>query len=256
MSKDLILAIQAAKDAGRIILEAYGRTKEVIKKGTGDFVTATDVRAEQAIVAQLQQTGYSILAEETGEIDNKSEKKWVIDPLDGTSNFIRGFPFFAVSIALLEGEKTLLLGVVYDPVANECYWAEKGKGAYMNGVRISVSRGGKFEDSVLLIDHGRSEQSRRHYIACLQQLTLDSGAHAMRHGSTALMLCHMASGKGAAFLSVGDELYDYAGGLIIADEAGADISDWRGKPWDNSSSYILAANPGIHKSILERISNL
>ena len=256
MSKDLQLAIQAAKDAGRIILEAYGRSKEKTEKGRGDFVTATDVLAEQAIIARLQSTGYSILAEETGKIDNYSKREWVIDPLDGTNNFIRGFSFFAVSIALMENEKDLLLGVVYDPIADECYWAEKHEGAYMNGEKIFISREKELGESVLLIECGRSEQSKKDYLACLQRLTMDDGACVIRQGSTALMLCYVAKGMAEAFLSVGDELYDYAGGLIIAQEAGADISDWVGKPWDNTSAYILAANPLMHMPILERISGL
>ncbi len=129
MSKDLELAIQAAKQAGELIRQQYGKLKKITKKGLNDFVTETDVEAEKIIIAALQPTGYSILGEESGLRNNKSRKKWVIDPLDGTNNFIRGFSFFAVSIALIEDDKNLILGVVYDPMADECFWAEKNSGA-------------------------------------------------------------------------------------------------------------------------------
>jgi myo-inositol-1(or 4)-monophosphatase len=256
MSKDLELAIKAAKHAGHVILEAYYKSKKITKKGVGDFVTATDVLAERIIIEELQPTGYSVFAEESGVTDNKSKKKWIIDPLDGTNNFIRGYSFFAVSIALLEDDKNLLLGVVYDPIANECYWAEKDHGAYVNGEKIQVNHEGGFEDAVLLIDHGRSEKSKKDYFNAVHKLTLGQGTCAMRHGSTALMLCYMARGKAEAFLSAGDEIYDYAGGLIIAKEAGAIISDWNGKPWDNSGSYILAVTPEVRTPLLEHISGI
>lgn len=256
MSKDLELAIQAAKSAGRIIQAAYGDAKKITKKGLNDFVTETDLQAERIIIEQLRQTGYSILGEETGETDNQSRKKWVIDPLDGTANFIRGFPFFAVSIALIEDDKNLVLGVVYDPIADECFWAERNEGAFMNGKKINVSQHGDFDGSVFLVEHGRSEKNQKDYLQALHHLMLDQGAVVLRQGSTALMLCYMAKGSAEAFLSCGDELYDFAAGLMIAKEAGANISDWNGKPWDNSNSFVLASNVEMREKILARLAGL
>lgn len=256
ISNDLKLAIKAAKDAGKIIYAAYRKSKSIKRKGLNDFVTATDLEAENAIIKTLQSTGYSIFGEETGRTENKTRKKWIIDPLDGTSNFIRSFSFFAVSIALIEDDKNLVLGVVYDPIAKECYWAERKKGAYVNGKKIKVSNHKDFDGAIILIEHGRSEKNKKDYILSMKNLILNKGALLLRQGSTALMLCYVAKGSAEAFLSCGDELYDYAAGLIIAKEAGAQISDWKGKIWDNSNSYILAANSEIRDKILKRISGI
>ena len=254
MTQDLSLAIRAAKDAGRIIRKAYGKSKIIMNKGANDCATETDVQAEHAIIAALQEKEYSFLGEETGIIDRQSHKKWIVDPLDGTLNFVRGFPFFAVSIALIEDDKELVLGVVYDPIADECYWAERGEGAFMNDRKISVSQTSGLESAVLLIDHGKSEKHKKEYLRSLHSLMLNQGADVLRQGATALMLCHMAKGSFDAFLSCGDELYDYAAGLIIAKEAGASISDWEGNAWDIASSSLLAANGAMRRNILSRIA--
>lgn len=253
MSDDLKLAIQAVKQAGKIIKEAYGGVVEVKRKGFNDSVTEIDVKAERIIVKLLKRTGYSIFGEESGKSDSGSRKKWIIDPIDGTSNFIRGIPFFAVSVALIENDRQLVLGVVYDPISDECYWAERNKDAYLNGKKIHASSKADFDGSVILIEHGRAEESKIACLSVMGKLMLDDGPLILRQGSTALMLCYVAKGSCEAFLSSGDELYDYAGGLIIAKEAGVIISDWKGKPWDNSSSYILAASPILQKKILKRL---
>lgn len=258
MSYDLKVAIEAAKKAGEIIKEAYKKDKEVKDKGgSNNFVTETDSQAEKIIIEYLKQSGYSILGEESGLIENQSKKKWIIDPIDGTTNFIRGIPFFAVSIALLENSKNLVLGVVYDPIADECYWAERDKGAFLNGEKISISELSDFNGSIILIEHGRSEKNKEDFSEAWRKLTLNNGApNILRQGSTALMLCYTARGSCEAFLSCGDELYDYAGGLIIVKEAGAVISDWHGKDWDNSSSYILVSNSKIQGKIIDRLSGI
>lgn len=257
MSQDLELAIQAAKQAGAVVKEMYGKTKKATSKGRlNDFVTATDIEAEKIIAEQLKQTGYSILGEETGTTDNQTRKKWIIDPIDGTINFIRGIPFFALSIALIEDVKDVIIGVVYDPIADECYWAEKNDGAYLNGEKIHVSKLGNFDGAIVLIEHNRSEQGKKDYLNASKKLILNKGAVVLRQGSSALMLCYIAKGSSDAFLSSGDEIYDIAGGLIIAKEAGAVISDWNGKKWENSDSYILASNPNIQNKVLERIAGI
>jgi len=256
MSNDLELAIQTAKQAGQIIRSNYKKNKQIKKKGVNDFTTDTDVQVEQFIIKQLTRTGYSFFGEETGEKLTLSKKKWVIDPLDGTSNFIRGNPFFAVSIALIEDDRELLLGVVYDPMTDECYWAEKNAGAYMNEVKIKTSEEKDIGSSVFLMDHGSLKKDKENFLQCLKQITLDKGPAVLRQGATALMLCYVAKGSFEAFLSCGDKLYDYAAGLIIAQESGANVSDWNGKIWDNSSSYILVSNTPLNKPIIKRISKI
>ncbi len=251
MSKDLEMAIEAAKEAGKIVKENFTRPKNITEKGINDFLTETDTEAEKIIIEKLKQTGYSILGEETGELDNKSTKKWIIDPLDGTTNFIRGIPFFAVSIALLENDKNLILGVVYDPILDECYWAERNEGAYMNSKKIAVNDKGSFNSSRIILDYNRSKKSRKDYIETLAKIMKNETLSVTTYGSTALELCYVSKGSAEAFMSCGDRIYDYAGGLIIAKEAGAEISDWEGTSWDNSSSYVLATNPKVRDKIIK-----
>ena len=252
MSQDLELAIHAAKSAGSIIREAYGKEKAIVIKGTNDIVTDTDVQAEHTILGILKRTGYSSFGEESGVTERQSARRWIVDPLDGTANFVRGFPFFAVSIALMEDEKNIVLGVVYDPIADECYWAEQGKGAYMNGRKIFVNSLSDMEKATFLIDHGKSEQHKVEFLRSLSALTLNRGATVLRQGATALMLCYVAKGSFDAFLSFGDQLYDYAAGLLIAEEAGADISDTKGNAWNTASTSLLVANAAMHSVILTR----
>lgn len=256
MSKDLKLAIQTAKKAGKIIRDNYKKFKRISSKSSNDFVTETDIQVERFIIKQLTHTGYSYFGEESGEKLRQSNKKWVIDPIDGTTNFIRGYPFFAVSIALIKNNKELILGVIYDPIADECYWAENNKGAHMNGMKIETNKENKIESAVILMDHGSLENDKKQFLKCVNQITLNKGPAVLRQGATSLMLCYIANGRFDAFLSCGDKLYDYAAGLIIAKESGASISDWNGKSWDNSSSYILASNAQLKKQIIRRISNI
>ena len=256
MSSNLQLAIKATKSAGALIHHNYVEAKKLIKKDSNDYATETDIAAEKLIIDILRQTGYSILGEETGETDNHSNRKWIIDPLDGTINFIRGFPFFCVSIALMEGDNRLILGVIYDPIRDECYWAENKKGAYLNGKKINMAKSYDGDRSMILIDHGSSRQSKQDYLKALESLTKQDTFQLMRHGTTALMLCYVAKGSAEAFLSCGDEIYDYAAGLIIAREAGAVISDWEGEAWNDSSSYILASNFKLQPEIVDKVSHI
>ncbi|MBU0766450.1 inositol monophosphatase [Patescibacteria group bacterium] len=255
MSSDLDLAIKAAKKAGNHIRKQFGKEQYIFKKGENDYVTKTDKEAEEIILYTLNKTGYSVLGEETGENIKQSPKKWIIDPIDGTINYIKGVPFFAISIALMNSNE-LMLGVVYDPIAKECYWAEKNTGSFLNGKRINVSKKKSFEGVVALMTHGRSPQCQQEYLKATSKLMLECRMPVFNQGSTALMLALIARGSYDAFLCCGDALYDYAGGLIIAKEAGAKISDWHGKEWDNSNNYVLVANNELSEIISAGIADI
>ena len=216
--------------------------------------TTIDVDAEHAIIEMLGSSGYSVYGEETGITHGKGNKMWIIDPLDGTQNFVRGLPFFAVSIALIENDD-LVLGVVYDPLLDECYSAERNAGAYRNRERITASKKEALMDAAVLIEHGKSAISRKRYAECTTVL-MQQGCTVLRLGSTALMLCHVATGGFDAFVSVGDELYDHAAGLIIAKEAGAHISDWSGNAWRRDSETIAVAPDVLCKNIVNYTSTL
>ena len=161
-----------------------------------------------------------------------------------------------MSIALIEDNKSLVLGVIYDPITLSCYFAEKNSGAYLNDKQIYVSKQSNYESSVILMDHGYSKKSNSDFLLALANVTQNNGAQVLRLGATALPLCYTSKGAFEAFLSCGDKLYDYAAGLIIAKEAGAIISDWNGNPWDNSSPYILVTPPQLQQNILKRLTGL
>jgi len=256
MLRDTKFAINAAKQAGNVIRKNFGKSGQIVHKGFNDYATPTDIKAEKIIIDVLKQTGYSVFGEEMGETDNQTEKKWIIDPIDGTMNFIRGIPFFATSIALIEDNKKLLIGVVYDPIADECYWAEQNKGAYLNDKKIHISEVNKLDGSIVLLEHNTSAQGKRDYLQIAIKLMKQKGPVVLRQGSTALMLCYLARGSAEAFLSSGDNLYDVAGGLIIAREAGAFISDWKGQEWRSTNPYVLAVTPSLRRKILSKIEKI
>lgn len=254
MSPDLALALHAAKEAGKIIRKAFGRKKTIIKKGAHDFTTDTDTAAEEAIITLLRPTGYSILGEENGAIGHEGSRKWIIDPLDGTLNFIRGIPFFAVSIALQENGNGLILGVVYDPISDTCYCAEQNERALLNDRPIGVGRSTDRTNTVLLMEHGKDGSSRNAFVRAFNTLMLDRTNTLLRQGSTALMLCHIADGSFEGFLSFGDALYDYAAGLVIAREAGASFSDCKGRSWNPTSDSLLVAEESMRLHILSQLN--
>lgn len=257
MLKDLALAIDAAKQAGNIIRDQYGTRQTITKKGINDFVTKTDTAAERAIIDRLRHSKYSIVSEESDPIQGTdTHKRWVIDPLDGTNNFIHGLPFVTVSIALVDDTDDVLLGVVYDPLRDECYYASKKGGAYMNKTLLSVSRHATFEASIILIEHGRIPNSVERYTGAIKNLIAKNDVTILRYGGSALMLCYVAKGSAEAFVSFGDEFHDYAAGLVIAQEAGAVITDWRGQTWDNSSAYVAVSAPGMQPEIISHLQKL
>ena len=250
MTHDLNLAIKAAKEASAVVRNNYKKRQSVEKKGVNDFVTQTDKEAEKVILNCLKETNYSILSEEAGLLKGiDTTKQWIVDPIDGTANFVRGIPFFSVSIALMDKDE-ITVGVVCEPLSGNCYWASQGGGAFNNNSKLCVSKQSEFEGSIILVEHNRKKTDFIKYLEASRQLMANNNLTLLRQGSTALMLCYVASGQADAFLSYGDEIYDYAGGLIIAKEAGALVTDCSGKPWDKLSTSILVSTPKIQQEIL------
>lgn len=254
-SSDLQLAITAAKAAGEIIKAGYGNIQTIEDKenGTKGIVTNVDKESEEAILKILQsKSNYAIFTEETGKIEGK-DALWVIDPIDGTTNFSRNVPLFCVSIALIR-ENRIELGVIYNPILNELYSAGKDKGTYLNKKRIYVSKQESLKGSIAIINHGYALEDRKRAVEVIKIIYKDCSLK--RLGSTAYELCLVAKGSADSFLSSGDELYDYAAGLIIIEEAGGKVSDWKGNTWDNTNSFILASNGKIHQELLQKLQNL
>lgn len=254
MSKDLELVMNAAREAGKIVKKGYGNIKEISDKGEGKgIVTDVDKKSEEIIKNILNSSGYSFLGEEEGRTDNNSEYCWVIDPIDGTTNFSRGIPLFAISIALIKNDE-LLIGVILNPITDECFYAEKGKGAFLNGKKISVSDKNILKGNEVLLEGGYSDRDKDIYATVTKIFSKES--YTRRFGTTALEICYVANGSAEAFLSSGDSLWDFAAGLILVKEAGGKVTDWKGKDWSNKSSFICATNGLVHNEVIEQIKDL
>ena len=254
LSEDLNIAIEAAQHAGYVVINALQTDIIAETKGNKGLVTEFDQRAEQAIIETLQaKSTYSILGEETGRTDTASHKFWVVDPIDGTTNFSRMLPLFAISIALMQ-DSDILLGVIFNPYTKEYFYAEKGHGAFLNGSPIQVSTNRLPAKSIVLLDHGYAEADLERITTVYRQLGPKYSLRLL--GTTALALTLVANGKADAFISVGDELWDFAAGVLLVQEAGGSFTDWRGRPWDGQTPFIFASNSRLHESLLPYIRNL
>jgi len=259
-SANLNVMTRAAEKAGRALVRDFGEVEQlqVSRKGPGDFVSTADKKAEKIVREELQKTrpDYSLLMEESGEIVGADPTRhFIVDPLDGTTNFLHGMPHWAVSIGLEEnGEITA--GVIYDPIKDELFWAERGKGAFINDRRIRVSGRRKLDESVIAtgIPHiGRtSEQGSLEFLKRLQKMMAET-AGVRRWGAASLDLCYVAAGRFDGFWESGLCPWDVAAGLIILKEAGGFITNAKGQPYSFESSDIVAANEGIHSDFLKLI---
>ncbi len=250
MNKFLETAIEAAREAGAIILSGHSRPKEIIYKGDVDLVTETDRRSEAAIVARLRRDfpEHSIVAEEgSGKDDSASPFVWHVDPLDGTTNFAHGYPCFAVSIGLLENGKPVV-GVVFNPVTNEFFYASRGDGAYLAQKPIHVSSVDRLGASLVSTGfpvHKRADNLNIHYY---WEFTLRS--HGVRRdGAASLDLCSVASGRFDAFWEFGLRSWDTAAGMLIVTEAGGKVSDLSGAPYHPGGPSILVTNGLVHDEV-------
>lgn len=245
----LAIALRAATEAVRIIRSYYEtdfgvRTKEASKT----FVTEVDEKVEKAIIAILQnETPYGVLGEESGESTSESDWQWIIDPIDGTKNFIRKLPYFSTSIGLSKNG-TIEAGVVANPVQEEYFSAARGLGAKLNGTPIHVSKTQNLSEAIMFHCHGHGLESKERFSKLNSQLATKCSMRKI--GTTALELCYVANGGVDAFISSGDEIWDYAAGLLIVEEAGGKITDWRGDAWSQGNSYILATNSRVHDDFL------
>jgi len=246
-------AVEAARKAGKILKDHLGRIQEISHKGEIDLVTNVDKLSERSIVETIKALypDHQILAEE-GEHNSEtsSEYKWLIDPLDGTTNYIHGLPYFCVSIAL-EKRGELILGVVYDPMHEELFTAEKGQGAFLNQKPITVSGVEELEKSLLVTgfppsiwqDHGKSFEHFKNFTVRCQGVR--------RLGSAAIDLCYVAAGRLEAFWERGLKPWDMAAGALLVKEAGGHVTDFRGQDFDPYQGEILASNGKIHKVMQE-----
>ncbi len=244
------LASEAARQAGKVLREGLGKRKRIEYKGEINLVTEIDRRAERVITKLIRASypEHAILAEEGESKKGRTGYKWIIDPLDGTTNYAHGYPCFCSSIAL-EQEGKIILGVVYDPLRDELFSAEKAKGAHLNGKRISVSSTGRLIRSLLATgftyDIKRDQRNLKHF----RNFILSSQA-IRRDGSAALDLCYLGAGRFDGFWELKLSAWDVAAGALIVEEAGGKVTDFRGGKFSIYSREILASNGRIHQEMI------
>ncbi|HIM43372.1 MAG TPA: inositol monophosphatase [Rhodospirillales bacterium] len=244
----------AATKAARGLVRDFGEIEnlQVSKKGPADFVTTADKKAEEVLVAGLTKARprFGFLLEEGGKIEGAdTSNRWIIDPLDGTTNFLHGIPHFSISIAL-ERDGEPVAGVIYEPITDQMFWAEKGQGAYLNGRRIRVSARRRLEES--LFATGIPFAGKQDHDRFLSQLkaVMAVSAGVRRFGSAALDLAYVAAGRYEGFWEFGLHPWDIAAGIVLVREAGGFVTDIGGGGMMESGE-ILAANDSLHGPLLK-----
>ena len=241
ISPHLNIMIKASEKASKVLIRDFGEIEklQVSKKGPSDFVTNSDLKTEKIIIEELKKAkpNYSILSEEKGTEKNKDKKTWIIDPIDGTINFLHGIPHFAISIAL-QDNKEIIAGLIYDPIKDEMFYAEKNNGAFFNNQRIRVSKRNNLSEC-LFVTSGRIESN---YDFSFR-----------KSGSAALDLAYVAAGRFDGYFQKSLNIWDIAAGIIILKEAGGltnqlDISK-------STDIKIIASNSNINAKFLEKLGN-
>ncbi|NWG05129.1 MAG: inositol monophosphatase [Chloroflexi bacterium] len=246
-----------ARQAGAILRDGYNKEHQVNYKGVIDLVTETDHQSEAYLLGEVRRDfpGHHIFSEESGVIQGSNEYIWYIDPLDGTVNYAHHIPIFCVSIAYASGGRTSL-GAVYDPLRDEMFIAERGRGAYLNGRRLQVSSATELQKSLLVTgfpyDAWNTPQDNFANFVKFGKLT--QGVR--RLGSAALDLCYVGAGRFDGFWELALKPWDVAAGGLVCEEAGALVTSVDGGPdYISPPQSVLAATPGIHAHMLEQLRN-
>ncbi|MEN9934577.1 MAG: hypothetical protein RLZZ387_1156 [Chloroflexota bacterium] len=251
----LDVAVDAARRAGALLLEGLERGRSIELKSAFEVVTDVDRASEALIVGAIAEhfPDHTIIAEEGGGGERGSEFRWVIDPLDGTNNYAHSFPFFSVSIGLLRGED-LALGVVYDPLRDELFTAERGRGAHCNGRQMRVSETATLAASLVSTgfpyNYSAGGANNLREFDLIQART--QGVR--RAGSAALDLAYVAMGRLEAHWELRLQPWDSAAAALLVQEAGGRLSDWRGGPWNPWSDRLIASNGRIHDEFISVLS--
>ena len=252
----LEVAIETAIEAGSILLSEFDQPAKISYKGEVDLVTQADRRSEEAIVGRLRRyfPTHTIIAEEGSGQEADARYRWIVDPLDGTTNFAHGYPCFAVSIGF-EHEGELLAGVIYQPVSKELFTTARGEGAHLNGKRIEVSSIDRLATSLLATGFPSVKRTRNPNIHYYRDFTLSS--HGVRRdGSAALDLAAVACGRFDGFWEFGLHSWDTAAGALLVREAGGVVTNFSGQPYRPGDYETLASNGRIHQEMRQLASNI
>jgi myo-inositol-1(or 4)-monophosphatase len=254
MSTDRALdtAIAVARDAGAVLMRHFGQALDIEHKGSIDLVTQADRASEALIVARLAEEfpDHAILAEEGSGTARPGRPRWLVDPLDGTTNFAHGYPLFGVSIAL-EVDGRIECGVVHDPTRNETFAGRRGAGATRNGAELRVSAIGELSQALLVTGFPYSIRERPEPTVGLLRAFLAAAQGLRRDGSAALDLCYVAAGRFDGFWELDLKPWDVAAGSLIVAEAGGRVTNLDGSPFEIDSGAILASNGHLHEEMLE-----
>ncbi len=246
--------MQTAREAGRILAERFGRTLTVSNKGDIDLVTEADLACEQFIIERIQ-THYprhAILAEESGaaNFSESAEYKWIIDPLDGTTNYAHGYPCFCVSIALEHTpSRQIVVGVIYDPTRDELFAAERGQGATLNGRRIRVTETDDLNRALLCTGFPYDVRERGNFARHFTNF-INHAQAVRRDGSAALDLAYVACGRFDGFWEEGLRPWDVAAGVLLVEEAGGRVSGYEEDAFDPYRREVVASNGHLHAAML------
>jgi len=253
-SKFLEFAIKTAKEAGNIQMSYFGKISSLEKKSTNiDLLTNADVKSEDFIIKKIKESfpEHSILSEEKGELLTDSEYLWVIDPLDGTTNFTHNLPIFAVSIGLVKKGVETVCGVVYNPAANKCFYAEKNKGSYMDGEKLQCTSSNTLSDSLLVTGFPYLHDIKYDISFNIFKDFYDKTRGLRRLGAASLDLCFVAMGRFDGYYEYNLKPWDICAGALIAKEAGAKVTDWNNSKLPHDGSRILATNGFIHQEMVK-----
>ncbi len=252
----LSFAVEIAREAGKILLDKFGKKINISKKGDIDLVTEADLASEKFIIEKIKShfPNHSILAEESGEavLIGDSKWKWIIDPLDGTTNFAHGYPCFCVTLAV-EHNDEIVIGVTYDPTRDELFTAEKGKGATLNNKWIRVSETKQMSEAMLVTGFPYDISQRDNFAGHFVKMLLGSRA-VRRDGSAAIDLAYVACGRFDGFWEEGLKPWDVAAGILMIEEAGGQISHFDGSAYNIYQPPFCASNSLIHAEMLSVLS--
>jgi len=254
-SANINVLVKTCRKAAKVLIRDFGEIEklQVSVKGPGDFVSSSDKNVEKIIIEELGKArpNYSILSEEIGSINKDSEFKWIIDPIDGTANFLHGVPHFAISIGL-EKNNEIICGIIYDPIKDEMFTAEKGSGSYLNNQRIRVSNRSRLKDCIIFTG-GPTQDLKDKEIAIdeYKKISATVDIPLRKMGSAALDMAYVAAGRCDGFWQRNLKHWDIAAGIILIKEAGGIVKDFKGKDDYIENKTLLATNSRINEEIIK-----